>query len=308
MRIGIFIGSVGSAATVEGLVQQVVAAERDGFDSFWSAQVMGADALTLLALAGQRTRRIELGTAVVPIWLRHPLALAQQALTTQAATGGRLTLGIGLSHKPAVEARFGLEFDKPALRMEEYLSVLRGIAQKGSVEFSGEVYRVNATLQGPGAVPFPIVVAALGPRMLRIAGELAEGTVTWMVGRKTLETHIVPGIGAAAEAAGRPQPRVCVGAPIAVNDDASAAMETAARLFARYGELPSYRRMLDIEGVESPAEVAIVGNEAEVERQLRALADAGATEFLASIFPVGSNAEASVARTRALLKGLVGKI
>ena len=307
MRIGIFIGSMGTAHDLDGQVRQVVAAEDDGFDSFWAAQVLGVDALTLFALAGQRTKRIEMGTAVVPTYSRHPLYLAQQALTAQAATGGRLTLGIGVSHKPMVEGRLGLSFDRPALHMREYLSVVRALVHERSVDFTGRMLSVNSALQVPGATPFPIVIAALAPRMLRIAGELAEGTVTWMAGRKTLEEHIVPRISSAAESAGRPKPRVCVGVPIAVTDDPAAARRQAAKNFSRYGELPSYRRMLDIEGVEGPADVAIVGNEAEVERQLRALADIGATDLLASIFPVGDEADASVARTRALLKSLIGR-
>ena len=299
---------MGTAHDLDGQVRQVVAAEDDGFDSFWAAQVLGVDALTLFALAGQRTKRIEMGTAVVPTYSRHPLYLAQQALTAQAATGGRLTLGIGVSHKPMVEGRLGLSFDRPALHMREYLSVVRALVHERSVDFTGRMLRVNSALQVPGATPFPIVIAALAPRMLRIAGELAEGTVTWMAGRKTLEEHIVPRISSAAESAGRPKPRVCVGVPIAVTDDSAAARRQAAKNFSRYGELPSYRRMLDIEGVEGPADVAIVGNEAEVERQLRALADIGATDLLASIFPVGDEADASVARTRALLKSLIGRI
>ena len=309
MRIGIFIGSVGAGGDLDGQVEQIVTAEKDGFDSFWSAQVLGVDALTLIALAGQRTKRIEMGTAVVPTFPRHPMALAQQALTTQAATGGRLTLGIGLSHRPMVEGRLGLQFDRPALHMQEYISVLRRLVHEGRVEFSGQVFQVNGSIQVPSATPCPIVIAALGPRMLRIAGELAEGTVTWMTGRKTLDSHIVPRINSAADAAGRPKPRVCVGVPIAVTDNLAAAREQASRLFQRYGQLPSYRRMLDMEGVEEPADMAIVGNEPEVERQLRSLAEAGTTDLLAAIFPASDeDEEGSVARTRALLKGLIGKI
>lgn len=308
MRINIFVGSIGSGATLEEQVQQIVEAENDGFDGFWSAQVIGIDALTLFAIAGQRTSRIEMGTAVVPTYPRHPLVLSQQALTTQAATGGRLTLGIGLSHKVSIEGRFGLAFDRPALHMKEYLSVMRPLVHDGSVDFNGEVFSANASLTVPSATPFPIVVAALGPRMLRIAGELAEGTVTWMVGPKTLESHIVPRITTSAQNAGRPEPRIVVGLPIAVTEDTTAAIEAARGFFGRYNDPPSYRSMLDIEGVEHPADMAIVGNEREVERQLRVVADAGATDLLASIFPVGDNAEASIARTRALLKSLLGKI
>ena len=308
MRIGIFIGSLGAADSLEGHVQQVVDAEKDGFDSLWSAQVLGVDALTLFALAGQRTQRIEMGTGVVPTYPRHPTALAQQALTTNAATRGRLALGIGLSHRPVVEQRFGMSFEKPALHMQEYLTVLKKLVHDGSADFHGEVFNVNADIQVPDASPFPILVAALGPKMLSIAGELAEGTVTWMVGLKTLRTHIVPRINSAAEKAGREQPRVCVGLQIAVTDDRQKARQVANELFHHYGRLPSYRRMLDIEGVESSVDVAVMGNEAEVEDQLRALADAGATDFMAAIFPTDGDEEASAARTRSLLKGLVGKI
>lgn len=308
MRLGIFIGTMGSATGLEGQVQQVVDAEQDGFDSFWAAQVSGVDVMTLFALAGSRTTRIEMGTAVVPIFTRHPLVLAQQSMTTQAALDGRLTLGIGLSHKPVVEDRWGLSFDRPALRMREYLSVLRELIGEGTVSFKGQVFSVDASLQVPGPAQLPIVVAALGPMMLRLAGELAEGTVTWMVGEKTLDTHIVPRITSAAHAVGRPSPRVCVGVPVAVTDDPDAGRERAAQAFARYGQLPSYRRMLDLEGNKDPGDIVVVGDEREVERQLRGLADLGTTDLLASIFPVGDDPEASAARTRALLRELVGKV
>ena len=308
MRIGIFIGPNNAPSDLDSHVRYVVDAENDGFDSFWFAQVAGADMLTVIALAGQKTRRIEMGTGVILTFPRHPQVLAQQALTAQAATGGRLTLGIGLSHKVSIEDRLGIPFDKPALHMREYLSVLRPLVDEGTVGFKGQVFRVNSALQVPNATPVPILIAALAPMMLRIAGELTEGTITWMAGRKTVETHIVPRINDAAAAAGRPEPRVCVSVPIAVTDDVEAGRERMAKDFARYDQLPSYRRMLDIEGVQGPTDVAVLGNEAEVERQLRALADSGATDLLANIVPVGEDTTSSVARTRALLKGLIGKI
>ena len=308
MRIGIFFGTMGSASTLEGLIQQIVEVEEDGFDSFWTAQVSGTDALTVLALGGQRTSRIEMGTAVVPTFPRHPAMLSQQALTTQAATDGRLILGIGLSHKPVVENRWGLKFETPAQHMEEYVTILRSMVDTGKVDFDGSVFSVHSEVQRVSTDPMTICIAALAPRMLRIAGEQTQGTITWMVGPRALDTHIVPRITKAADGAGREAPRVCVGLPICVTDDRNAAFERAGGFFQNYGNLPSYRRMLDIEGVESPAEVAIIGNESEVENQLRALADAGATDFLASIFPEGNDSAASFARTRALLKGLVGTL
>ncbi len=312
MRVGIFYGAVAALEaqiqTVEGHVQRVVDAEEAGFDSIWLAQIFGPDALTVIALAGPRTERIEMGTAVVPIHPRHPFVLAQQALTVQAAAGGRLSLGVGLSHQPVVEGMWGLSYEKPARYMREYLSVLRPLVDQGNVAFSGDVFRVAGGLQIPGAQPFPVLIAGLAPMMLRIAGELADGTLTWMTGPKTIETHIVPRIGAAAEGAGRPAPRVGVGLPVAVTDDVAAAKEQANQTFQMYGALPNYRRMLDIEDAAGPADVAIVGDEAEVEQQIRDIASAGATDLVGVPFPVGDDHDASMSRTIATLAELVGKV
>ena len=305
MRIAVFFGGTND---VQGQVEAVVEAEQDGFDGIWFGQIFGPDVLTVIAMAGQKTSRIELGTSVVPTYPRHPVVMAQQALTAQAATGGRFNLGIGLSHKPVIEGMWGMSYERPAVHMREYLSVLRPLLKEGRVSFNGEFFRVSATVQVVAPEPPPVLIAALAPVMLRIAGELADGTVTWMVGRKTLETHIVPRINSAAKAAGRAEPRVVVALPIAVTDDVGEARERAARSFQIYGTLPNYQRMLNIEGAAGPAEVAIVGDEKEVERQLRGIAAVGATDFLAGMFPVGDDASGSLDRTRALLKTLVGKL
>ncbi|MCH7999894.1 MAG: TIGR03564 family F420-dependent LLM class oxidoreductase [Chloroflexi bacterium] len=305
MRLAV---SFGGTNDIHGQIQAVVEAEQDGFDGTWSEQIFGPDVLTVIAMAGEKTSRIELGTSVVPTYPRHPVLMAQQALTAQAATGGRFRLGIGLSHKPVVEGMWGMSYERPAVHMREYLSVLRPLLKEGRVSFSGEFFRVNATVQVVAAEPPPVLIAALAPVMLRLAGEVADGTVTWMAGRKTLETHIVPRINAAAEAAGRAEPRVVVGLPVAVTDDVGEARERAARSFQIYGSLANYQRMLKIEGAAGPAEVAIMGDEKEVERQLRGIASAGATDFLAGMFPVGDDASGSLDRTRALLKSLVGKL
>ena len=299
-------GSLGSG--LPGMLRQVADAEAAGFDSFWLAQVFGPDVLTLISMAGSVTSRIELGTAVVPTFPRHPLVMAQQAMTAQAATGGRLALGIGLSHKVTIEDRLGLSFDRPARHMLEYVSVLRALVDDGAVDFEGEAYRVSATVQLPDAAPCPILLAALGPRMLRVAGEHADGTITWMAGPKGLASHILPRITEAAERAGRGPLRVCVGVPVAVTDDPEATREVLKHDLRYYGRLPSYRRLLDIEGVEDASGVAVIGDEAEVERQLRALADTGATDLLAMEYPLGDEHTGSRARVRDLLRGLVGKI
>ncbi|MDE0824029.1 MAG: TIGR03564 family F420-dependent LLM class oxidoreductase [Dehalococcoidia bacterium] len=311
MRISLLTGARGASVELHSLIQEMVQAEEDGFDSIWLPQVSsgpGFDALTALSLASTRTSRIELGTAVVPIFPIQPLTLAEHAITAQIASEGRLTLGVGLSHRPMIEDVMGLSYDEPARHMEEYLSVLRPLLDEGKVDFAGRFYKVKGQYQVPGALHVPVVVAALAPMMLRVAGEQADGTFTWMAGPKTVESHVVPRITRAAESVGRSEPRVCVGMPLAVTDDPQQARAQAAKTYQRYGELANYRRMLDLEGVEGPSEVALIGNEAEVAEQLIAYADAGATDFLASIFPEGYDEEGSLARSMALLMSLVGKV
>jgi F420-dependent oxidoreductase-like protein len=305
VKLALFFGGT---QDVEGQVQAVVDAEKDGFDGIWFGQIFGPDAMTVLAMAGQRTSKIELGTSVIPTYTRHPHVMAQQALTVQAASGGRFNLGIELSHATVVEGMWGLSYARPALHMKEYLSVLLPLVREGRVSFDGQMFRVNASLQIPDVQPLPVLIAALAPMMLRMAGEMTDGTITWMVGPKTLETHIVPRLTAEAGASRKQRLRVVAGLPVAVTDDAAAAREKAARSFQIYGTLPNYQRVLGIEGAAGPADVAIVGNESDVEKQLRDLASAGATDFLAGMFPVGDDARASLKRTRDCLKHLVGKI
>jgi F420-dependent oxidoreductase-like protein len=306
MRLGTFIGASGAPWDILGQVEQVALAEKDGFDSFWFAQIAGLDALTVIALAGKATSRIEIGTAVVPTYTRHPNVMAQQALTANAAAGGRLVLGIGPSHRPVIE-RLGLSYDHTARHVREYVSIVRALVHEGRADFHGRMYNLTTALQVPGAQPFPILISALAPAMLKIAGSLADGTITWMAGRKAVESHIVPLITAAAREAGRPEPRVAVGVPVAVCDDESEGREKAARIFQMYGNLTNYRRILDVEGAD-PGDVAVCGPEAAVERRLRAFASAGATDLLASIYPVGEDSAASIEHTRQFLKTLVGRL
>jgi F420-dependent oxidoreductase-like protein len=235
---------------------------------------------------------IELGTAVVPTYPRHPVMLAEQALTVQAAIGGRLTLGVGLSHQVVIENVFGLSFDRPARHMREYLSILTPLLLGEQVAFTGET--LKAATFGPlevNAPAPPVLVAALGPTMLALAARLASGTVTWMTGPATIESHVVPVISRAAAEAGRGEPRVTVGLPVCVTSDVAGARHKAAEVFAVYGGLPSYRAMLDREGAGGPADVAIVGTKDEVSAQVRRLADIGASDFVGA--PFGTAAEMS---------------
>jgi len=298
MRLGYFGGSV-TDGTIDDVVADARRAEEDGFDSFWAPQIFGHDALTVLALVGREVPRIELGTSVVPTFPRHPMVLAQQALTVNAACGGRLTLGIGLSHQIVIESMMGMSFDKPVRHLRDYLSILGPLSRGEPVAYQGEAYRTNAALSVNGATPFSTVVAALGPQMLKVAAELADGTLTWCTGPKTLADHIVPTITAAAEAAGRPAPRVIAALPVCVTTDRAGATERAAKVFEIYGSLPSYRAMLDREGAAGPQDIAIIGTEAEVVERIGAFADIGVTDFAAVEFP-GDPDEA--AATRAAVK------
>lgn len=304
MKIGIYGGNVRRGAPLTSLVDEIVRFEEAGFSSYWTPQVPTFDALTVLALAGQRTSRIELGTAVVPTYPRHPSALAQQAATANALAGGRLVLGVGPSHAPGIEA-LGLAYDRPALHMREYVTILRALASEGRVDFEGEMYRMKTGFACPDASPFPIVISALAPLMLKAAGEVADGTVTWMVGRETIAGSTAPRIRVAAAAAGRPDPRVVVGLPVCVHDDRAQAIARAVGIFKGYGMLPNYRRQLDAEGLGEAGEIAVVGSEQEVTDQLQAFFDAGATEVIASVYPAGDDSRGSFARTHALLESLL---
>lgn len=302
MRIGIFGGDVSpEAGSVDGIVAAARKAADGGFSTYWLPQIFGPDALTVLAVVGREVPGIELGTSVIPTYPRHPMALAAQALTTNAASGGRLVLGIGLSHQVVIESMFGYSFDKPVRHMKEYLTVLGPLLQGEAVRFTGESLSCAGQITVAGSSPCPVLVAALGPQMLRLAGSMTDGTITWMTGPATLKSHTVPALAAAAEEAGRPAPRVAAGLPICVTDDVAAARERAATSFSVYGQLPSYRAMLDREGAAGPADVAIVGDEDAVRAQLDELAAAGATDFVAAEF--GASTEERD-RTRALLKTL----
>jgi F420-dependent oxidoreductase-like protein len=290
MRIGLSLEMNG---TIDDIVARATALSATGVSSLWSSQIFGWDTLTALAVVGREVPTVTLGTAVVPVHPRHPTMLATQALTVQAATAGRLVLGIGLSHQMVVENVWGLSFDRPARYMEEYLSILMPMLAGEQVSFQGDVLRAN-TLGAPeteGATPPPVLVAALGSVMLGI---------TWMVGLTTLADHIVPTITAAAAAAGRPHPQVVVTLPVCVTADVDAARERAGRIFSLYGHLPSYRAMLDREGAAGPPDVAVVGTEEEVSAAISRFADAGASEFSAAAF--GTPDE--VLRTQALVGSL----
>ena len=277
MRFGI---TIDVSAPLPAVIEEVDRLRDSGFDTAAASQIFGYDALTLLAVVGAHVPDIELMTAVVPTYPRHPIMLAAQALTVQSATGGRLTLGIGLSHQIVIEGVFGYSFERPAHHMHEYLSALLPLLRGEPGAFIGDT--VRATTLGPIEVDAPVpsvLVAALAPRMLAMAGGMADGTATWMTGPATLESHIVPSIRAAATDAGRPSPRVVAAFPVCVTTDVEDARRRAAEVFSIYGQLPSYQAMLEREGAQGPADVAIVGDEEQVAAQVRHLASIGVTDF-----------------------------
>ena len=290
MKIGINSGAAsGPETTFPGLIERAQKMEALGFDCFWMAHMLGLDAMTALAVVGQNTSRIKLGTAVVPSYPRHPLVMAQQAATANAAASGRFNLGIGLSHKPIIEGMFGMSYDKPARHMREYLNVLAPALRNEKVDYQGEQYGAHGRIAVPESESVPLLVAALGDVMLNLAGTLADGTITWMTGPKTLEDHIIPKIRKAAAEAGRPEPRIVAGVPTAIISDREAAVERIDKGMKMYGQLDSYKAMLAREGAQGPSDIANIGDEGDLRKYIQRLRDIGVTDLNCAILGVGDH-------------------
>lgn len=301
MNIGIF-GGIAGTGTIDEIVTDVQTAHEQGFPSYWVPQIFGWDALTLLAVVGRETEGIELGTSVVPTYPRHPAMLAAQALTTQAACEGRFTLGIGLSHQPVIEHMFGMSFDKPVRHMREYLDILMPLVTGEAVSANGETLSANLALDIPDPQPVPVMVAALGPQMLKLTGARTAGTITWMTGPATISAHTKPALDQAATDAGNAGTRIACGLPVCVTSDVDGTRERASKVYAIYGQLPSYRAMLDREGAEGPADIAIIGDEDHVAERIRGLEKAGVTDFAASEF---ASSDDEKTRTRDVLRSFL---
>ncbi len=287
---------------LDEIVENVRRFEALGLDTAWIANIE-IDAVTASAVAGAATSRIEIATGVTPTPMRHPFALAQQAATAQASCGGRFTLGIGLCHQGMVENLMGLSYARPARQMKEYLEIVGPMLRGEPMNYQGEIYttRWRGLSHAP---PTEIIVAAMGPIMLGHAGRLARGTFVWATGPNTLADYVIPTIKAAAQDAGRPEPRVAAGFPISVTDDATTGHEAAARTFAHYKDIPSYRGMLDREGRPGVEDLAVTGDESAVATQLERIRDTGVTDLVAFVYDTD---ESSRARTEALLGELAGR-
>lgn len=295
MDISIF----GFDRSLDAIRANISRTDREGFSGYWVPNGRSCDALTALAVAGAGAG-IRLGTAVVPVHPRHPAALAQQALTANLALGGRLALGVGVAHRFSVEGTWGLSFERPVAYLAEYLDALLPLLSERRASVTGERVTMNGEL-ALDAPPCPVLVAALGPRMLELAGRLTSGTITWMVGAKTIRELTAPVISEAAAAAGRDAPEVVAGLPVCVTDDEPRARARAAHSLRMYGDLPSYRAMLDREGLDGPGDVCVMGTEEQVAEQLAGYFQAGATSVAAA--PTGNPDE--VERTRACLASLL---
>ncbi len=317
MRIGLMIGSDkerSRADRLTGLLDDGKAAERDGFASFWIPQVPGyLDAMTAVALLGQVTERIEIGTAVVPIQTRHPLIMAQQALTTQVACSGRFSLGIGPSHHWIITDQLGLPYDKPALLVRDYLDVLdAAFAGPGPIAVDNNSFRVHSPVDVTEDFEMRVLVAALGPAMLRIAGERTGGTILWMADERAIGDYVVPRITEAAQAAGRSGTRVVAGVPVALCsphevDDARA---YASEVLGHADFSPNYVRLLEHGDAEDVGDTMAAGDEATILARLRRYRDAGVTDLAARVVPLGESAaqrQTSRRRTQEFIASLASE-
>ncbi len=296
MRIGLMVGSDKErprADRLTGLVADAAAAENGDFTSFWMPQVPGyLDAMTAVTLIGQATDRIEIGTAVVPIQTRHPMIMAQQALTIQIACGGRFTLGIGPSHHWIVNGQLGLDYQHPARVMRDYLEVLdASFAGPGTVDVDNGSFSVHSPVDVTDTYAIPILLSALGPSMLRLAGERAGGTVLWMADERAIRDHVVPRITAAATDAGRPAPRVVAGVPVALCSDSEAddARGYAGEVLGHADFSPNYVRLLEHGDARDVGDTMAAGDESAILNRLRSYRDAGVTDLAARIVPLGKD-------------------
>jgi F420-dependent oxidoreductase-like protein len=318
MRIGVMVGPErGRYATkVERLLEDARWAEEAGMSSVWIPQIPDDfDALTAATLVGRETSRIEIGTAVVPVQPRHPIALAQQALSVQAVCKGRLALGLGVSHHWVIDEMLGLPYERPMATMRAHLDVLdQALAVgPGPVDVENDFFHIHNPLDITDVAPTPVLIAALGPMMLRLAGERTDGTILWMADERAIGEHIAPTLTRAAEAAGRPAPRVVAGIPVCLcaDDEVDVAVARTNRVLSEAEVSPNYQALLERGDARQVGDILAAGSESTIEKRLRAFADAGTTDVSIRVVPIGNGRDELVAsskRTRAYLASLRGTI
>jgi F420-dependent oxidoreductase-like protein len=313
VRIGVMIGPDKGQyrEKVARMLAAAARAEREGFASIWVPQIPNDfDAMTAIALMGQATERVEIGTAVMPIQTRHPIAMAQQALSTQAVCEGRFTLGLGPSHHWIVEDMLGLTYDQPANLVRDYVEVMNvALAGPGPVDVENGSFRIHNPIDVTDVAPTPILLAALGPVMLRIAGEHTAGTILWMADERAIGEHIAPRISKAAAEAGRTEPRIVAGVPVVLcgNDEVDAARERANRILGEAEISPNYQRLLDQGDATTVGDILAGGDEHAIVERLNRFRDAGVTDLSVRIVPLGPDRAArleSWQRTEVFLSSL----
>ncbi|MFE4943689.1 TIGR03564 family F420-dependent LLM class oxidoreductase [Streptomyces sp. NPDC056641] len=308
MTVGVALNATGPDNQIDATVRLAQEAAAAGLRSAWFGQTLGADSPQLAAIVGREVPGLQVGTSAIPVYGRHPLIVAGQALTAQAATHGRYHLGLALGSKLVAEGAFGIPFERPVALLREFLTALRQLTETGTADFRGELLTANTPL--PAGVPgaeagVPLLVAAMGPQALRVSGELADGILPYLAGPRALAEHIVPAVTAAAEAAGRPAPRIVAFVYGVVTDDIDAVRAKATEQLAFYEQIPSYARVIELSGGKRAADVAVIGDEATVAAEVRRYRDAGATEVVFAGTDVAG--EAARRRTWALLADLAGR-
>jgi F420-dependent oxidoreductase-like protein len=300
------IGLSGGGRDVERIIEQAKQAEADGFNALWYAGAVGGDPLIAMAMAGRETTSIELGTSVLQTFPVHPYVQANRAISVaQAMNRPGFTLGVGPSHEVVIAGMYGIDFSHPGRHTEEYVKILTALLRGETVNDTGSDLTLKGARLEPPPHPVPVLIAALAARLLRVAGQYTDGTILWMANERAVETFVGPHIRAAAEAVGRPAPRIIAGLPVVVHDDVDEARQAAAEQFAVYGTLPNYQRILAHGDAAGPADAAIIGDEKQVTARFHALFDAGVTDVWAAPFIVGKDRDGSRRRTRELLASLL---
>ncbi|GGJ91407.1 putative monooxygenase (luciferase-like) [Streptomyces camponoticapitis] len=307
MTVGVALNATDPDNQIDATVTLAQEAAAAGLRSAWFGQTFGADSPQLAAIVGREVPDLQVGTSAIPVFGRHPLIVSSQALTAQAATHGRYHLGLALGTRFLTEGGFGIPFERPVARLREFLTVLRQLTETGSADFEGELLSAHTPM--PARVPgadsgVPVLVAAMGPQALRATGELADGILPYLAGPRALAEHIVPTVTAAAEAAGRPAPRIVALVHGVVTDDVDAVRETATDALAFYEQIPSYARAIELSGGERAVDVAVIGDERTVAAEVRRYRDAGATEVVFAGTEIAGDADRR--RTWDLLGGLAG--
>ncbi|MER5198144.1 TIGR03564 family F420-dependent LLM class oxidoreductase [Streptomyces sp. NPDC002755] len=286
--------TIGVALSLQNRIDPTVRLAREahaaGLRSAWFGQTFGYDSPSLAAIVGREVPGLQVGTAAIPVFGRHPLLVASQARTAQAATGGRYHLGLALGTKHLTETGFGIPYERPIARLREFLTALRQLVETGASDFHGELLTATTPLPAtvPGAEPpVPLLVAAMAPQALRASGELADGILPLLAGPRALAEHIVPAVTAAARAAGRPAPRIVAFVPGVVTADVEAVRRIATGALAFYEQFPSYQRVIGLSGATRAADLAVIGDEETVAAEVRRYREAGATEVVFTATDLG---------------------